>query len=242
MSTGENRPDPGEQRSGTREQHPAPPPPRSHSEVRPPTEADTPRPERHGRGRHEAPTWQESEAPTGREHGTPTGWEGAAAPVPPPAPSAATGRSAEPGDTNVVWRRIAQYLFDSVVSGIGAALAYAVFIPLAATPDGSLDQPWLAALAYTVFTVLTVAIFLAYWVLVPIMSAKGQTLGMMLMGIRIVREDGSRVSGIRHFVRVLLFIVDGILAGLVGLVVVLASTRRQRVGDMVAETLVVRAR
>ncbi|WP_304453074.1 RDD family protein [Nocardiopsis sp. YSL2] len=228
MSTGEHRPDPGDPRPGIREQHPAPPPPRSHAEGRPAADPGPPRPERQGPGRYEASA----------------GGQGEAAPVPPPT-GAAAGRRAVPGDVDVVWRRIAQYLIDSVISGIGIALAYAVFIPLAPTPggaEGSLAQPWLATLAYTVFTVLAVAIFLAYWVLVPIMSAKGQTLGMMLMGIRIVRGDGGRVSAARHLVRVLLFIVDGILSGLVGLLVILGSDRNQRVGDMVADTLVVRDR
>lgn len=227
MSTGEHRPDPGDPRSGTREQHPAPPPPRSHAEGWPSTDQGGPQQERGGPGGYESPT----------------AWEGEAAPVPPPTGATVAGRGAEPGDINVVWRRVAQYLVDSVISGIGVALAYAVFVPLAATtgPDGSV-APWVAGLAFTVFTVLAVGIFLAYWVLVPAMSAKGQTVGMMLMGIRIVRGDGSRVSGVRHFVRVLLFIVDGILSGLVGLVVILVSDRNQRVGDMVADTLVVRDR
>lgn len=228
MSTGEHRPDPGDPRSGTREQHPAPPPPRSHTEGRPTADPGVPRQERHAPARHEART----------------GREGEAAPVPPPTGATAADRRAAPGDIDVVWRRIAQYLIDSVVSGIGIALAYMVFVPLAATPgaDGTLAQPWLSALAYTVFTVLAVAIFFVYWVLVPIMSVKGQTLGMMLTGIRIVRADGSPVSGARHLVRVLLFIVDGILSGLVGLLVILGSDRNQRVGDMVADTLVVRDR
>ncbi|MFE3458253.1 RDD family protein [Nocardiopsis aegyptia] len=227
MSTGENRPDPGDPRSGTREQHPAPPPPRSHTEGRPTADPGS-APKQREPGRHEVPL----------------GRQGEAAPVPPPTGAAAVERRTTPGDVNVVWRRIAQYIIDSVISGIGAALAFAVAVPLAAAPgpEGSLAQPWLATIAYTAFTVLAVAIFLAYWVLVPVMSVKGQTLGMMLMGIRVVRGDGTRVSAARHLVRVLLFIVDGILSGLVGLLVILGTERNQRVGDLVADTLVVRTR
>ncbi|WP_197285837.1 RDD family protein [Nocardiopsis sp. NRRL B-16309] len=162
-------------------------------------------------------------------------------------PSAAAAYRSEPGDVNVVWRRAAQYIIDTVVTGIAVAivisLAFAVFVPLGIAPgqDGAL-APWAAVLANTVFAVLAIALFLAYWALVPAMSVKGQTPGMMLMGIRIIRGDGSPVSGARHLVRVLMFIVDGLLYGLVGLVVILASDRNQRVGDMVADTLVVRTR
>ena len=55
------------------------------------------------------------------------------------------------------------------------------------------------------------------------------------------REDSGEVPGIgAAAVRSVLRIVDGLLAYLVAFVTVLISTKNQRLGDMAANTLVVR--
>ncbi len=70
----------------------------------------------------------------------------------------------------------------------------------------------------------------------------GQTPGMKWLGLRIVREeDGGEPTLGQHALRWLLLIVDGIAAGLVGLLIMISSERKQRLGDMAAHTLVVRA-
>jgi uncharacterized RDD family membrane protein YckC len=70
----------------------------------------------------------------------------------------------------------------------------------------------------------------------------GQTLGKMALGIKVVREDDGRAPGTRAAVlRTLMRIVDSIGSYLVAFVVVLVSDKNQRLGDMVAKTLVVRA-
>ena len=63
----------------------------------------------------------------------------------------------------------------------------------------------------------------------------------MLLGIKVVREDSGELPGIgAAAVRSVLRIVDGLLAYLVAFVTVLISTKNQRLGDMAANTLVVR--
>jgi uncharacterized RDD family membrane protein YckC len=71
----------------------------------------------------------------------------------------------------------------------------------------------------------------------------GQTLGKRLLGIRVVNQDGSRVSFGASFIRNILRIVDALpVLYIVGLITVLATgERRQRVGDLAARTRVVRA-
>ena len=69
----------------------------------------------------------------------------------------------------------------------------------------------------------------------------GQTLGKMLLGIKVVREDTGGVPGLRAAaIRTVLRIVDGFLSYLVAFIAVLASQKNQRLGDMAAHTLVVR--
>ena len=68
----------------------------------------------------------------------------------------------------------------------------------------------------------------------------GQTLGKMLLGIKVVREDTGGVPGLKAAViRTLLRIVDG-FSYLVAFVAVLASQKNRHLGDMAAHTLVVR--
>jgi hypothetical protein len=70
----------------------------------------------------------------------------------------------------------------------------------------------------------------------------GWTLGKLITGIRVVREDGSRPGLGRAAVRWLMWIVDGLpFLGLVAFITSLTTTGHRRVGDMVAKTFVVRA-
>jgi uncharacterized RDD family membrane protein YckC len=69
----------------------------------------------------------------------------------------------------------------------------------------------------------------------------GQTVGKMLFGIKVVREDNGGVPGLgAAALRTVLRIIDGILFYAVAFVSVLATQKNRRLGDMVANTLVVR--
>jgi uncharacterized RDD family membrane protein YckC len=72
-------------------------------------------------------------------------------------------------------------------------------------------------------------------------ATSGATLGKMLVGIKVVRVDGSTPIGwgpavIRNVLR----IVDGLFVYLVGAILVLTSPTKQRLGDRIAGTVVVR--
>jgi uncharacterized RDD family membrane protein YckC len=82
-------------------------------------------------------------------------------------------------------------------------------------------------------------IYLLYYTLLE--GYLGQTVGKMLLGIKVVREDTGEVPGIgAAAIRNVLRVVDGLFGYLVGFIAVLASSKRQRLGDMAAHTLVVR--
>jgi uncharacterized RDD family membrane protein YckC len=69
----------------------------------------------------------------------------------------------------------------------------------------------------------------------------GQTLGKMLLGIKVVREDTGGVPGLGPAaLRTLLRIIDGLFFYLVAFISVLATQKNRRLGDMAANTLVVR--
>lgn len=91
------------------------------------------------------------------------------------------------------------------------------------------------------------AVVLVIWVLLfgALAAETGATAGMALLGLRVTGEDGAPVSLSRHLVRTALWVVDGfpyILPGAVGLICIVVTPTRRRIGDLVARTIVVRAR
>jgi uncharacterized RDD family membrane protein YckC len=84
------------------------------------------------------------------------------------------------------------------------------------------------------------AIFLGYYIFFEAISG-GQTPGKRMLGIRVIRDDGSPVkvyeSAVRNFFRVIDFLPFG---NALGIILILLGGRRQRLGDIVAGTIVVR--
>jgi uncharacterized RDD family membrane protein YckC len=63
----------------------------------------------------------------------------------------------------------------------------------------------------------------------------------MLLGTEVVREDNGEVPGLGTApIRTVLRLIDGLVLYLVGFIAILVSGKNQRLGDMVAHTLVVR--
>lgn len=135
---------------------------------------------------------------------------------------------------DVVVRRGVGFLLDVA---LGTALGYVVvqLAEIALPADGGVS-----ATGRVVTIVLGVLIWLGIFVAAPV-AWRGSTPGMRVAGVRAVRaRDGGAPSAVGHLVRMLCLIVDGLAAGVVGLVIILTSTGRRRVGDMAAGTVVVR--
>jgi len=135
-------------------------------------------------------------------------------------------------DTRVTGRRVLATIVDTLVLTVVGGVLAAVFIGVFAGGDEDSPLAGVAGLLILVF-------FFAYYI---VMEARwGQTLGKMLLGIKVVRESTGRPPGLgAAALRTVLRIVDGIASYLVAFVVVLASGKNQRLGDMAAGTLVVR--
>jgi uncharacterized RDD family membrane protein YckC len=147
-----------------------------------------------------------------------------------------TGRPAHAaGDVHVTGRRV----LATIVDGI---FFFLLFLPLklisglAGAASGS-EEVVVAGLSL-VTSLITLAVGFAYYVLTE--GYWGRTVGKAVCGIRVVREDGSPPGFGPAAIRTVLRLVDGLFGYLVAFVVVLASRRRQRLGDMAARTLVVR--
>jgi uncharacterized RDD family membrane protein YckC len=146
--------------------------------------------------------------------------------APPPAPVE---------EEDLLGRRIGAALIDLVLlGGLGLILGLTI-------GEYSFAGPGFTVLLTGTRFLLYLALVLLYYFAAE--ATSGQTVGKRLLGLRVVRTDGSRPSVGAIAGRTLLRIVDWLpLLYLVGFVVALATgPRRQRVGDLAAKTVVRRA-
>lgn len=114
-----------------------------------------------------------------------------------------------------------------------------ILLLLPRNPDGSVGQLLLAIPVILALLVLAVAISWWYWAHLPRRRA-GQTVAMRWLGLRVVDRHGGEPTGSQLALRWLLLLVDCMLFGAVGLIAMLVSSEHQRIGDSLADTLVVR--
>jgi uncharacterized RDD family membrane protein YckC len=136
-------------------------------------------------------------------------------------------------ETRVTGRRFVQYIIDIIIYGIVAGLiSWAI---------GDRGTGGIHALLVVIDVVLVVAWYLIYWAYVPF-RRDGQTLGMSVLGIRVISANGGPASFVQLAVRSILLILFGLVSVIVGFIVMMCSRYRQRTGDHMAHTMVVRAR
>jgi len=73
-------------------------------------------------------------------------------------------------------------------------------------------------------------------------ATSGQTIGKMLTHIRVIKEDGSRCDFGSALIRNILRIVDHLpFLYILGIILIAATEKRQRLGDMLGRTVVIKA-
>lgn len=130
-----------------------------------------------------------------------------------------------------VWKRAIAVLVDGfLISTLGGIIVFAVF-----------DAPEPGAQLATGASLLWLLLYFGYYIGMEA-GNEGQTVGKLLIGIRSVKDDGTPLDGNAATIRNLLRLVD-IMPGLylIGLVAILVSDEKQRVGDMLGNTHVVEA-
>ena len=135
----------------------------------------------------------------------------------------------------VVGRRIGAALLDIVVLAV-------VFVVVGlALGEGETDGASAEITLETGGTLIYAAIVLLYYFLSEAIS--GQTLGKKALGLTVTRTDGARPGAGAILGRTLLRLVDSLpFLYLLGFIVMVATPRKQRIGDLVAGTTVTRAR
>ncbi|HEY2287555.1 MAG TPA: RDD family protein [Streptosporangiaceae bacterium] len=135
-------------------------------------------------------------------------------------------------ETRVSGRRIVQYIVDAILSGV---VFWLLSLALNRGHGG------LHAVLILVLVLVNIAWYFLYWAYVPF-ARNGQTIGMSLLGIRVISRDGGPASLAQLFIRSILLVLFSPLSLLVGIITMMCSRYRQRVGDHIAKTMVVSAR
>lgn len=113
-----------------------------------------------------------------------------------------------------------------------------VAVAIAAGVLGDAESGWGAAMV----ALLSFVIIVGYDVFFEVLQA-GRTPGKRMNGLRVVQAGGGPITFVPSAIRNVLRIVDFLpTMYLTGIVTILATSRNQRVGDVVAGTLVVRER
>ena len=137
-------------------------------------------------------------------------------------------------DVHVTGRRIVATIVDGLIFGALFTVMTMLFGSFTSVGPANWNgsMPALPSVLYGVIVVL-------YYILME--GYLGQTVGKMVLGIKVVREDNGEVPGLGGAtIRTLLRIIDGLFSYLVAFITVLISGKNQRLGDMAAHTLVVR--
>ena len=128
-----------------------------------------------------------------------------------------------------VGRRAVAVIIDSILLGI---VGYLIASVTGSTTAEGFNLAGAPAL-------LLFLIAIAYYVVME--KTSGATLGKMAMKLKVVKQDGTALDWQAAVVRNVLRIIDGLFFYLVGAIVVWVSKSKQRLGDMAAHTIVVRA-
>jgi uncharacterized RDD family membrane protein YckC len=137
--------------------------------------------------------------------------------------------------TRVSGRRVFQYFIDAFLVSL---VPYIVSIPFDASSHTSLH-----IIGGIVAFVLFLIIGFWYWIVWP-HAHNGQTFAMKWFGIRVVSKNGGPATTVQYFIRWIGLIFDAFpwvwpFTGLLGLLVMVVSRYRQRLGDHMARTLVI---
>jgi uncharacterized RDD family membrane protein YckC len=91
-------------------------------------------------------------------------------------------------------------------------------------------------------TAATLESVIAIVYLIAMEATQGATIGKKVLGLRVVKLDGTPIGWGESIIRNLLRIIDSIGGYLLGAILVWTSPRKQRLGDRVAKTVVIRSR
>lgn len=141
----------------------------------------------------------------------------------------------------IVALRVVQFALDLAIVALVTLIPMTLaLLLLPRNPDDSLGALLITIPVILALLVLAVVISWWYWAWLP-RRRRGRTLVMGWFGLRVVNVNGREATGSQLTLRWLLLVVDAMFFGAVGLIAMLSTATHQRVGDALADTLVVRS-
>jgi uncharacterized RDD family membrane protein YckC len=137
------------------------------------------------------------------------------------------------------WKRVAAYLVDYILLTVTSAIVGGIIgavLGLAMSSGGSTGST-IEAAAQGVGMLLGIAIGVAYYAAFH-SSKGGATLGKMVVGIKVVRSDGERISLLRAIGRYFAAFLSGLIL-CIGYLMAAFTDRKQTLHDMICDTVVV---
>jgi uncharacterized RDD family membrane protein YckC len=138
--------------------------------------------------------------------------------------------------------RIVGGIIDFVIVGIIAGIL-SIFLAV----PGAMFRPNMMAPFWSVFLGGIWGVIGVMWLLWLIYftyfeGTSGQTIGKKFVHIKVVKEDGSRCDVGSALVRNILRIIDYLpFLYILGIILIAATDKKQRLGDMLAKTIVIKA-
>jgi uncharacterized RDD family membrane protein YckC len=141
-----------------------------------------------------------------------------------------------------VGRRFLATLLDGILLSIVDGIISVLFLSGSFTTGATIGKMMIFANGYHASSLSDVLLILVPCLYFIVLEATlGATIGKMILGIRVVMADGSPMSRGAALIRNLLRIIDVLpTAYLVGAIFIWTSSTKQRIGDRVAHTVVVR--
>jgi uncharacterized RDD family membrane protein YckC len=137
------------------------------------------------------------------------------------------------------WIRVGAYLIDAIVLYIVNAIIMTVFgMSMMPTP-GQAEALMASGGFWTVYAVIVVLNWLYFAALES--SARQATIGKMALGLTVTDTEGRRISFLRATGRYFAKILSGLIL-LIGFIMVAFTERKQGLHDMLASTLVLKAK
>jgi uncharacterized RDD family membrane protein YckC len=123
-----------------------------------------------------------------------------------------------------IWKRAVALVIDSII------MLLIIFLLL-------MSSVFESKLITEIAVLLIVLLFFAYF---TFLESKGQTLGKRIMKIKVITLEGKKPGMGRAFVRTIFRFVDILpFFYILGLISILSTGKKQRIGDLVAKTAVV---
>lgn len=126
-----------------------------------------------------------------------------------------------------IWRRGIAYLIDIII------VVVAMYIMILLNIFGGI------VILDILFIILLLALPLLYFIILE--TAYGQTLGKKILKIKVVKGDGNKANWFSCIIRNIFRFIDVLpFIYLLGIILILVTNNKQRLGDIIAGTIIIK--